>query len=118
MKVFTAPLLIINLFLFFKQYVSSVTAKHTMSFFYVKLSTLIVFVFFSGTTEAFPVRNATGFHRLWSALSFLFCIVDGAGETAMTEQVTFLIVSSIPIMCCCIRECSLWENQQTTVFIF
>jgi hypothetical protein len=32
--------------------------------------------------EPFPITNAAGFHRLWSALSFLFCIVDGAGETA------------------------------------
>ena len=42
----------------------------------------------TGNTEAFPVRNATGFHRLWSALSFIFCIVDGAGETATTELVS------------------------------
>ena len=36
----------------------------------------------SSASEPFPVKNAAGFHRLWSALSFLFCIVDGAGETA------------------------------------
>lgn len=35
-------------------------------------------------TEPFAVKNATGFHRLWSALNFLFCIVDGAGETAVS----------------------------------
>ena len=38
----------------------------------------------SGPYFAFAVKNAVGFHRLWSALSFLFCIVDGAGETAVS----------------------------------
>lgn len=38
----------------------------------------------SAGAEPFPVANAQGFHRLWSALSFLFCIVDGAGETAVS----------------------------------
>jgi cytoplasmic FMR1 interacting protein len=36
------------------------------------------------SAEPFAVKNATGFHRLWSALNFLFCIVDGAGETAVS----------------------------------
>jgi len=45
----------------------------------------------SAPYHAFAVDNASGFHRLWSALSFLFCIVDeepatttaaAAGDTA------------------------------------
>jgi hypothetical protein len=36
-----------------------------------------------GGGAVFEVKSAVGFHRLWSALSFLFCIVDGAGETAV-----------------------------------
>lgn len=55
---------------------------------------LLWFLFFgifpSPAAEAFAVKNATGFHRLWSALNFLFCIVDGAGETAASAQVGFV----------------------------
>ena len=47
--------------------------------------------------KAFPVKNAVGFHRVWSALSFLFCIVDGAGETATSSAGIYLFINFLTV---------------------
>ncbi len=62
------------------------------------------------------MRNATGFHRLWSALSFLFCIVDGAGETAVTEQVTLFTFSSF--FCVANAAAFVFVDKSTYFYLF